>query len=224
MAWAPAVAAAHVDPEPAQVPAGRTTTVALHIEHGCDGSPTTEVSVGVPGGVTDMAGVAKDGWAVEDGASAVTFRGGPLEADTRDHFDVTFTAPMAPGVIHLPVVQTCVQGELPWIAIAEPGQPEPEHPAPSVEVVPAGDDPTVTAATTLAAASDPGSATAATTTEVGAASETSGAPRTPTTDPASADGDEEGTDLAPVIIGGAGVVAIAAGVIMLLRRRAGGTG
>ena len=42
------IASAHVDPDPLAMEAGTTGTVAFTIEHGCDGSPTTELEVRDP--------------------------------------------------------------------------------------------------------------------------------------------------------------------------------
>jgi hypothetical protein len=49
-------AAAHVEPDITSAPAGSRTTVEFVIEHGCDGSPTIEVAMQLPAGVTQVAG------------------------------------------------------------------------------------------------------------------------------------------------------------------------
>ena len=61
-------------PDPEQAPAGSTTTVGFEVEHGCEGSPTVEVSIEIPQGVND---------AVRGAAPRVVAlgreRGGPLD-------------------------------------------------------------------------------------------------------------------------------------------------
>lgn len=114
--------------------AGSTGTVGFKIEHGCDGSPTTDLKFEIPDGVTGVAPVDKNGWTASVVGNTVEFKGGPLGADQEDHFDITLTAPTQAGDIHFPVIQTCEQGELAWIEIAAEGAAEPEHPAPTLKV------------------------------------------------------------------------------------------
>lgn len=64
----------------------------------------------------------------------VTFTGGPLDAETAKTFQVRFTPPATPGDVPVKIVQTCEQGQLDWIEVAEAGEPEPEHPAPVLKV------------------------------------------------------------------------------------------
>ena len=128
------VASAHIDPDPPAVAAGSTATVGFKIEHGCDGSPTTDLKFEIPDGVTDVAAMGKEGWTATLTGNVLEFKGGPLAADTEDHFDITFTAPAQAGDIHFPIIQTCAQGELAWIEIAAEGAAEPEHPAPTLKV------------------------------------------------------------------------------------------
>lgn len=128
------IASAHIDPDPIAMQAGTSATVAFRVEHGCDGSPTNDMKFQIPAGVTDAVGVAKDGWTSALTGDTLEFKGGPLAADQKDHFDITFTAPAQPGDIRFPVIQTCEHGELAWIEIAAEGAAEPEHPAPTIKV------------------------------------------------------------------------------------------
>lgn len=128
------MAAAHVDPDPIAMEAGSTATIAFNIEHGCDGSPTTDMKFKIPAGVTGVSAVAKDGWTATVTADTLEFAGGSVPADQADHFDITFTAPTQPGDIRFPVIQTCEQGELAWIEIPAEGAAEPERPAPTVKI------------------------------------------------------------------------------------------
>ena len=132
--FAGGIASAHVDPDPIAIQAGTSATVAFNVEHGCDGSPTTSMKFQIPAGVTDAAGVAKDGWTITVADNTLEFAGGPLAADQGDHFDITFTAPATPGNISFPVIQTCEQGETDWIEPVVEGAEEPEHPAPTIKI------------------------------------------------------------------------------------------
>ena len=114
--------------------AGSTGTVGFTIEHGCDGSPTTDLKFEIPEGVAGVAPVDKDGWTATVAGNTVEFKGGPLGADQEDHFDITLTAPAQAGDIHFPIIQTCEQGELAWIEIPAEGAAEPEHPAPTLKI------------------------------------------------------------------------------------------
>ena len=127
-------ASAHLDPDPIAIQAGSTATVAFTVEHGCNGSATTDVQFQIPTGVTGVAPIDKTGWTATVTGNVVEFKGGPLAADQKDHFDITFTAPAQPGEIHFPAIQTCEQGNIGWVEIPVEGAAEPENPAPTIKV------------------------------------------------------------------------------------------
>jgi uncharacterized protein YcnI len=127
-------ASAHIDPDPIAMQAGTSGTVAFKVEHGCDGSPTTSMKFEIPDGVSGVTAVDKDGWTATLTGDVLEFTGGPLAADQEDHFDISFTAPSTPGDIHFKVIQTCEQGDLAWIEVAEEGAAKPEHPAPTIKI------------------------------------------------------------------------------------------
>lgn len=128
------IATAHVDPDPIAVEAGSAAAINFKIEHGCDGSPTTDMKFQIPTGVSGVAAVEKDGWTATLTADTLDFKGGSIAADQEDSFGITFTAPTQPGDIHFPVIQTCEQGEIAWIEIPAEGAPDPEEPAPTVKI------------------------------------------------------------------------------------------
>ncbi len=128
------VAFAHVDPDPIAMQAGTTGTVAFNVEHGCDGSPMTDLKIQIPTGVTDVKPVEKAGWTATVAGDTVEFTGGSLDAATADHFDITLTAPAATGDIHFPAIEKCAVGEIDWIQIAAEGEEEPELPAPTLKI------------------------------------------------------------------------------------------
>ena len=137
-----APASAHIHPDPAEIPEGEATTVALGIEHGCDDSPTTAVAVQLPDGA-EVSAVAKSGWAVDSSDGTVTWTaqaGNELPTDEADEFELELTpdAGTEGDTLYLKTVQTCETGELRWIAEWDGEGEEPENPAPSVTVIAAG--------------------------------------------------------------------------------------
>ena len=128
------VASAHVDPDPIAMQAGTTGTVAFNVEHGCDGSPMTDLKIQIPTGVTEVKAVEKAGWTATVTGDTVEFTGGSLDAATADHFDITLTAPTAVGDVHFPAIEKCAVGEIDWIQIPAAGEEEPELPAPTLKI------------------------------------------------------------------------------------------
>ena len=122
----------HVEPQISEAPAGARTTFGFLVEHGCDGSPTVQVSIQLPEGAFDAVPIAPAGWTGAVEASTppvVTFTGGPLAADVEETFSVELVTPNRPGeTVLFPTVQTCEAGEIGWIDPAE----ESEEPAPRI--------------------------------------------------------------------------------------------
>lgn len=133
-------ASAHTEAEYAAVPAGEEITVHFAPTHGCSGSPTTAVSVRVPApGATagDVEGFTSSAEADGD-RTILRWTGGLLPAEQEGEFPITFTVPDTVGELLLfPTVQTCEVGEVAWID----GDPEGEHPAVRMLVLPAGSEP-----------------------------------------------------------------------------------
>lgn len=130
----------------------------VQIMHGCDGRPTTRVSVTIPEGVTGAKPMPKPGWEittvksayarpypsfhgqVTEGVTRITWSGGSLPDDQVDEF--TFFARVsdafAPGAtIHFPVEQDCTEGGYRWSEVPAEGQGAQalKSPAPAVRVV-----------------------------------------------------------------------------------------
>lgn len=214
------MAAAHIEPDPAAVAAGSVATVGFNVEHGCDGSNTTELQIKIPDGVTDAKPVDVAGWTAIAAAGTVTFSGGNLDAETPASFAVTFTAPATAGTIYFPIVQTCVVGQTAWIEIPAQGAAEPDHPAPAVLVT---DGPPTSA--DLAphdddagadAGDDAGTAAPQASTEASPEAGTAATSISPTTAPAS-DDDSSNTGLVIAII--AGVIVVLGGAAVVASRR-----
>jgi uncharacterized protein YcnI len=133
---AAAPAAAHIDPDPKRAQAGSRLTVGFTVEHGCDGSPTVQLDMRLPDGVTDAVAEPVDGWDGSIDGDVITFVGGPLPDDVEATFDITMALPPTPDTtIYFPFVQRCEEGEIRWIGIpAEPGD-ELDEPAPAMELL-----------------------------------------------------------------------------------------
>ena len=130
----------------------------VQIMHGCDGRPTTRVSVTIPEGVTGAKPMPKPGWTistvksayaraypsfhghVSEGVTRITWSGGSLPDEQVDEF--TFFARIsdafAPGAtIYFPVEQDCTEGSYRWSEVPAEGEPARalKAPAPAVRIV-----------------------------------------------------------------------------------------
>lgn len=139
LAIAGAPAAAHITLETAAAPAGSYYKAVFRVGHGCKGSPTTAIRVGIPAGVAGVKPQPKPGWQVaivkdeaprneHGGHAAAAVREvvwtGKLLDEHYDEFVMRVKLPDTPGAILLfPVVQTCEQGEQRWVESAAPGKP-----------------------------------------------------------------------------------------------------
>jgi uncharacterized protein YcnI len=156
-------AAAHISPDKDEVAAGAFSSVTLTVPHGCEESPTKQLTIQVPEQLNEVGPQVHPGWAIEvtkeelpepidDGeggeiterTSEVVFtaeRGNELPHDFRDQFTLGFQAPDAEGeTLYWKVIQTCVEGETPWIEEWDGEGEEPEHPAPSMLITAATGD------------------------------------------------------------------------------------
>ncbi len=226
------------------MPTGSAATVAFKVEHGCDGSPTVSLAIQIPVTITDARPVDKAGWTGTAAANVVTYTGGPLDPDTQDTFAVSFTAPGAPGEVRFPIIQTCAVGEIAWLDIAVDGQPEPETPAPVLEITgeaipttepattePATTEPAATeSATTRPAVSEPATTAAPAATDASAdttepvliapiSADTEAAVPVVATAAAGGGSDGGGSSKAPIVIGALAVAAAAGAGVALARRR-----
>jgi len=152
LALAAAPAAAHVGTSPSEAPAGSRQVVEFRIGHGCDGSPTTKLTIKIPEGVVAVTPQYIPGWTattttgpitpyddhgtkVTEGVTQVEWSGGPLPDDQYQTFGLSMMLPDKEGeTVSFPAVQTCEQGETAWIEQAAEGGAEPEHPAPAVKL------------------------------------------------------------------------------------------
>ncbi|MGH9034895.1 MAG: YcnI family protein [Acidimicrobiia bacterium] len=152
-------ATAHVTANPREAPADNYTKHNFRVGHGCEGSPTTKVSIQIPDGVVSVKPQVTPGWtisttkgpyaepvelhgeAITEGVKEVTWTGGPLPDEHMTEFGLSMRMPDKAGeTLYFPTVQTCEQGEHRWITIPVEGQEEPEEPAPAVKLIAASDD------------------------------------------------------------------------------------
>lgn len=171
---------AHIDPDPTDAQAGSEVSVGFTVQHGCDGSPTIQLDMRLPDGVTNANPEPPDGWTGNVDDNVVTFQGGPLADDTELTFRVRMALPPAPDTtIYFPFVQRCEVGEIRWIDIPSDGSgAELDEPAPAMQLlgpvattIPA---PTTTmAATTTPAPTTAPAAPATTTSTIGPSTTTS---------------------------------------------------
>lgn len=151
-------ALAHIDPDPTEAQAGSTLSVGFTVEHGCDGSPTMQLDMRLPEGVTNASPDPLDGWDGSMDDNVITFVGGPLADDVEQTFAVTMTLPPTPDTtIYFPFVQRCEVGEIRWIGIpTDPGD-ELDEPAPALALT--GPTVTTTAPATTPSATTPSATT-----------------------------------------------------------------
>jgi uncharacterized protein YcnI len=153
---APLAASAHIDVEPSSTAAGSYAVLSFSLPHGCDGSPTTAISIDIPESVVSVTPTVNPNWTVakktvdlatpiEDGeGNSITTRVGqvvytaitPMEDGLRTTFELSLPLPAdaAGTILEFPVHQRCVTGETAWDQPTAPGQDEPEHPAPTITV------------------------------------------------------------------------------------------
>jgi uncharacterized protein YcnI len=213
-------ASAHVSVSASDSAAGAYSILTFSVPHGCEGSPTTKVSIQIPEEVNAVTPTRTANWQVDKTIEAldepitdshgnqITERVGevvytadtPLPDGYRDAFELSLQLPDAAGeTLVFPVVQTCEKGETAWTQVPEDGQSEDdlEAPAPSIEVT------------------DPAEGSGG---HGGSASETTERSETSDTSADAAD-DSGGNDVLTWVALGAGVVGAVAGLIALARTR-----
>jgi uncharacterized protein YcnI len=142
----------HVEPTQSTAAAGSYPVIGFNVPHGCDGSPTTQVSIQIPGGVSYVKPKVKTGWKIvitkgklpepvkdfsgktlTTGVVAITWKGGRLPDAYLDTFEMMLGLPDKAGkTLYFKTVQRCAKGVNRWVEIPVKGQEEPEHPAPAV--------------------------------------------------------------------------------------------
>lgn len=151
-------ASAHVGISPGDAHAGSYTVATVSVPHGCDGSATTKIAIKIPEELLSVTptrnpsydvtkkfvklaapATDKHGNEVTERVDQVVYTArSPLPDGYRDTFELSFQVPDVAGkTIYFPTIQTCEKGQTAWVEIAPEGAEEPEHPAPSLAVLPA---------------------------------------------------------------------------------------
>jgi uncharacterized protein YcnI len=154
---------AHVTANPNEGPAGGFFKTNFRVGHGCDGSPTTEVSVQLPGNVSSVHPQVVAGWDIEtkmgeldepieshgetitEGVREITWTAtddGLPDAYLQE-FGVSMALPDEAGEpLWFPFVQKCADGSHNWIEIPESVEEwgDLDEPAPYVELTAAEEE------------------------------------------------------------------------------------
>ena len=137
------LASAHVVMQKWTAYAGYQEFVTVAVPHGCGASPTTEVRVKIPDGITIVVPEDKPGWTTRiikrklaapikgEGGSKVTevvdeiaWSGGSLATDRLGLFTMLARMPDAAGtVLFFKTIQTCAKGEARWVDTIPAGEP-----------------------------------------------------------------------------------------------------
>jgi copper(I)-binding protein len=141
-----APALAHVSlGEPNAAPGSRYVAH-FRVGHGCDGKPTTALTVTLPPGVANVTPEAPQGWSyavvrVGNRTTAVTWKGGSQPGDKPGIFTLAMTLPANEGALAFPATQMCGTTAEEWNELPAPGVAL-THPAPLLRLAAAPAAPT----------------------------------------------------------------------------------
>lgn len=154
-------ASAHVVLEYQVAPADASYKASFKVDHGCGESPTRQVSVLIPAGVTGAKPMPKPGWALEvqrgkldkpftshgrtvtEDVVRVTWTARTaadmLPNEQYDEFVLVARTPAQAGTIYWPVHQVCENGRIDWVEVPRDGRKwsELKSPAAPLEILPA---------------------------------------------------------------------------------------
>jgi copper(I)-binding protein len=118
-------ASAHVSLQQPIAESGSAYQAVLRIGHGCDGAPTTAVSVRIPAGLGGAQPQLKPGWTVSMKEGTATWtaasKEAALPAKERGEFAIKGTLPADAGPMWFKVLQTCDQASLDWSQVPANG-------------------------------------------------------------------------------------------------------
>jgi periplasmic copper chaperone A len=149
--WAVQAASAHVTASPAELNTGFTFTE-FSVPHGCDGSPTTKLTIQIPAGIAGVKPQEVAGWRIStkegtlpqpvdefgeqitEGVTEVSWTGGPLPDSHLQQFGMSFFASetLAGQTVYWKAIQQCEEGVTRWIEIPVEGEEPPPEPAPAI--------------------------------------------------------------------------------------------
>jgi periplasmic copper chaperone A len=223
-------ALAHIDPDPTDAQAGSEVSVGFTVQHGCDGSPTVQLDMRLPDGVSAPTAEPPDGWTGQVDGNVVTFEGGPLPDDQELTFRVRMILPATPDTtIYFPFVQRCEVGEIRWIDTPSDGSgAELDEPAPAMQlfgpVATTEPAPSPTTPPTTTTQPTPTTAASSTTTVTVIPTTVAPSPTPPATTPATSspsatDGDDGGSIGTVVFVVSIAAVGVVAAIVFLQSRR-----
>ncbi|TNC10195.1 DUF1775 domain-containing protein [Methylobacterium terricola] len=158
LSLAAAPALAHAVLAVTQASPNQTYRGVVQIGHGCDGKPTTGLTVTIPDGVVAAKPMPKAGWqlstvkgayarpipshhgTITEGVKEIAWTGGSLPDDQYDEFvfQARLTDAVAPGgTVYFPVRQQCDGAVVDWREVPAAGQSarDLKSPAPGVRIV-----------------------------------------------------------------------------------------
>lgn len=150
-------ASAHVDATPTDTAAGAYSLLTFAVGHGCDGSPTTAVTITLPDELNDATPTVNPNWTiaksvqkldtprtlangskVSERTESITYTANtPLDPHERDTFTLSLQLPDTAGTtLHFPTLQQCEKGETNWSEIPAAGADHDsvKSPAPALTV------------------------------------------------------------------------------------------
>jgi uncharacterized protein YcnI len=134
---------AHVEIESDDAQAGKPSTMTLSVPNERDDAGTVKVDLRFPEGatLTDVTAAPTPGWTATVDDAGIVWTGGPLTGE--DKVELTFTATLPPdaNTLEFKALQTYDDGQVVrWIEATPEGGPEPEHPAPVLDLAGGGGD------------------------------------------------------------------------------------
>lgn len=152
-----AAASAHVTLTQRSAPADSYFRAAFTVPHGCDGQPTTKISIWLPEKILSARPQAKPGWNIEivrvklaapvpgphgttitERVAKIVYSGGSLPDDHFDEFALQLRLPPEAGTLYFPVEQECGAKRRGWSEIPSPSEKpsDLENPAAALVVTP----------------------------------------------------------------------------------------
>ncbi|MEO6530450.1 MAG: YcnI family protein [Specibacter sp.] len=148
-------ASAHVSATPTETAAGAYSLVTFSVGHGCDGSPTTAVTITLPEELNAATPTVNPNWTIttstqkldtprtlangskiSERTQSITYTAKtPLDAHQRDTFTLSVQLPETAGTtLHFPTLQKCEVGQTDWKEIPAAGADHDSVKAPAPEL------------------------------------------------------------------------------------------
>jgi uncharacterized protein YcnI len=151
------VSEAHVTANPSIAAPGSYFVTAFRVPHGCNGSPTINVTITIPNTISSVTPQVVPGWNIsfgyvpslapipqEDGSfvnttiGSVSYTGNTLPANMYTDFGISFKMPLTAdnnNTLYFPTYQTCVNGSNLWIGTPNSnGTAQTANPAPKIQL------------------------------------------------------------------------------------------